>query len=678
MPSAVAKSNFHGRPVVAGGPAAAQPVRPTKLFIGGICRHTTTKQLRDHFSQHGRVLDCVAMRQPDGRSRGFGYVTLDSPGAAAKCLNEPQVIDGRVMDMKLAVPEGSAGAKAHAQETRVDPPAFGLLSGFGDGHQSVVAAAAAAQRNQHALHGAGAWPEVLGAYPGIGAGAMPWWAGLSVGHDVSSRGAVAPPLDCVEILSGARTSAALDALGGRSELPALLRPQTDSNTNRCVLEVSALAAPPPPQSPSAISFPMSAAAPAFVPSDTKVPADATQVPQASENPAPQPMAAPRARTPLGELTNVVGNTFGGHATQKRGDLDIHADFVKPPSGKLGRPAALQDPLVVVAEENHFVAEDDFLNEDSTVAKGMESPSSVQEPEAEVAAVTPHAAEALQGADDALPQDLPSVGSTLHAAGECRRCNFFPKGRCQNGRDCPFCHFPHEKRKPSRQEKRERQAAWLQQQQAKEGGSAPSTTVDESDSGEAEDEADLADAPSMVATPLGCSDMPLSEFEPDMPAFLGLPPVLVSAATLPDAAEARSLAPGLTARVVPPGLQECSPVGASATGFSQFQMSGSVPWQPDEEASPAFLGAAAARGFSFASPVLATAPASQVCSFSAPSTPSVVVMSKSLTAEAETQTIGDYMCRRCKADFEPAHLVQAAGEGVATPGEALELEPGSAR
>merc|ERR1719335_147910 len=93
-----------------GGPAAVRPeagMHPAKLFIGGITRHTTTKQLRDHFSRYGRVLDCVAMRLADGRPRGFGYVTLDSPFAAERCLAEPQIIDSRVVDMKRAVPEGS-------------------------------------------------------------------------------------------------------------------------------------------------------------------------------------------------------------------------------------------------------------------------------------------------------------------------------------------------------------------------------------------------------------------------------------------------------------------------------------------------------------------------------------------------------------------------------------------
>lgn len=77
---------------------------PTKLFIGGISKETTTKTLRDHFSQYARVLDCVAMKQPDGKSRGFGLVTVDSVAGAERCLGEPMVVDGRVVDMKMAVP----------------------------------------------------------------------------------------------------------------------------------------------------------------------------------------------------------------------------------------------------------------------------------------------------------------------------------------------------------------------------------------------------------------------------------------------------------------------------------------------------------------------------------------------------------------------------------------------
>lgn len=48
--------------------------------------------------------------------------------------------------------------------------------------------------------------------------------------------------------------------------------------------------------------------------------------------------------------------------------------------------------------------------------------------------------------------LPSIGSAQHAEGACKRCCFFPKGRCQNGYDCEFCHFEHEKRKRKKKKK----------------------------------------------------------------------------------------------------------------------------------------------------------------------------------------------------------------------------------
>mmetsp|Transcript_20296 Transcript_20296/g.38404 ORF Transcript_20296/g.38404 Transcript_20296/m.38404 type:complete len:727 (+) Transcript_20296:78-2258(+) len=58
---------------------------------------------------------------------------------------------------------------------------------------------------------------------------------------------------------------------------------------------------------------------------------------------------------------------------------------------------------------------------------------------------------------AVPQteQLPSLGSAQHFAGECKRCAFFSKGYCRKGKDCTFCHFPHDKRRPKRQERRDR-------------------------------------------------------------------------------------------------------------------------------------------------------------------------------------------------------------------------------
>jgi len=59
---------------------------------------------------------------------------------------------------------------------------------------------------------------------------------------------------------------------------------------------------------------------------------------------------------------------------------------------------------------------------------------------------------------APPGPLPSMGSAQHAEGACKRCCFFPKGRCQNGYNCEFCHFEHEKRKRKKKKKGARKSA----------------------------------------------------------------------------------------------------------------------------------------------------------------------------------------------------------------------------
>jgi hypothetical protein len=49
--------------------------------------------------------------------------------------------------------------------------------------------------------------------------------------------------------------------------------------------------------------------------------------------------------------------------------------------------------------------------------------------------------------------LPSVGSELHSKGDCKRCCFYPRGRCANGFSCDFCHYDHEKRQRKNKKKK---------------------------------------------------------------------------------------------------------------------------------------------------------------------------------------------------------------------------------
>lgn len=285
---------------VATAAAAPSPTsgRPVKLFVGGLTRNTTTKLLREHFGKYGRILDCVAMCQADGKPRGFGYVTLDSPTAADHCLAEPQVIDGRVVDMKRAVPaHGKAGSCGTAAETVRERPA---ALGFG-----------VAQQGRGFGCPPGAWDALLAyqaeAYATQAAAASAWastWADLDGGLDcleVLRRGSMPPsPCEALNLVNspafgaGLRSSL-LDTCGAP---PAdVLRPLADSGLG------------------------MSAAAQEFVPLKRSAVA-AILSPQKVALPTP---VGGRARCALGDITN---QTLGGDKFAKAPQF-ASADFSAP-------------------------------------------------------------------------------------------------------------------------------------------------------------------------------------------------------------------------------------------------------------------------------------------------------------------------------------------------------------
>eukprot|EP00419_Tripos_fusus_P023587 CAMPEP_0172721956 /NCGR_PEP_ID=MMETSP1074-20121228/80270_1 /TAXON_ID=2916 /ORGANISM="Ceratium fusus, Strain PA161109" /LENGTH=395 /DNA_ID=CAMNT_0013547829 /DNA_START=22 /DNA_END=1209 /DNA_ORIENTATION=- len=160
---------------------------PRKIFVGGLPHKTTTQHLREHFADFGSIMDAVVLRWPDGRSRGFGYVTFATAGAAAAALKTTHHVGGRQIDTKRAVPGTNkvfVGGLPHnctAAELREHFEAFGVVSdavvmidpvtnrsrGFGfvcflsgqEGSESV--AAALAKYSNHKIRGK--WIEVKSA-----------------------------------------------------------------------------------------------------------------------------------------------------------------------------------------------------------------------------------------------------------------------------------------------------------------------------------------------------------------------------------------------------------------------------------------------------------------------------------------------------------------------------------
>jgi RNA recognition motif-containing protein len=103
-----------------------------KLFLGGVAPNTDTEAVRDHFSRYGVITDAIVMYK-DGKHRGFGFVTFESEDAMHAALAEEQVIDGRTIDIKQAVP-GGGGAPASGKGGSYGGGGGGSYGGGGSGY----------------------------------------------------------------------------------------------------------------------------------------------------------------------------------------------------------------------------------------------------------------------------------------------------------------------------------------------------------------------------------------------------------------------------------------------------------------------------------------------------------------------------------------------------------------
>jgi hypothetical protein len=67
-----------------------------RLYVGNLAFHTTEDTLKDHFSPVGNVSEAViVLDRMTGRSRGFGFVTMEAEDAAKRAAAE---LDGSLLD----------------------------------------------------------------------------------------------------------------------------------------------------------------------------------------------------------------------------------------------------------------------------------------------------------------------------------------------------------------------------------------------------------------------------------------------------------------------------------------------------------------------------------------------------------------------------------------------------
>ncbi|KAJ7579907.1 heterogeneous nuclear ribonucleoprotein HRP1 [Mycena floridula] len=79
--------------------------RATKLFIGGLAGTVTSDSMREFFSQYGKVVESTVMLDREtGRSKGFGFISLEDTDVQPFLGFGKLEIDGKLIDVKLAQP----------------------------------------------------------------------------------------------------------------------------------------------------------------------------------------------------------------------------------------------------------------------------------------------------------------------------------------------------------------------------------------------------------------------------------------------------------------------------------------------------------------------------------------------------------------------------------------------
>ena len=80
-----------------GIPPKFRLLQDSKIFIGGLAKHTTADTLLGYFSQFGDIFDHIVMSHPSG------FVSFFEMDSVDKCLNAgPHYIDGQVVNVKKA------------------------------------------------------------------------------------------------------------------------------------------------------------------------------------------------------------------------------------------------------------------------------------------------------------------------------------------------------------------------------------------------------------------------------------------------------------------------------------------------------------------------------------------------------------------------------------------------
>lgn len=81
---------------------SASPQSPHRLFVGGLCKLTTEKRLKEYFSAFG-FLDYVNIVCDEyGVSRGFAFISFNEQYVTEEILSKIHILDKKQLDIKKA------------------------------------------------------------------------------------------------------------------------------------------------------------------------------------------------------------------------------------------------------------------------------------------------------------------------------------------------------------------------------------------------------------------------------------------------------------------------------------------------------------------------------------------------------------------------------------------------
>mmetsp|Transcript_32494 Transcript_32494/g.64466 ORF Transcript_32494/g.64466 Transcript_32494/m.64466 type:complete len:529 (+) Transcript_32494:103-1689(+) len=91
-----------------------------KIFIGGLSWQTTEANLRYYFEKYGELADVALMiDKRSGKPRGFGFIKMKDPAAADIVMSNEHTIDGRLVDVKRALPRDKAPGPSRSEACKI-------------------------------------------------------------------------------------------------------------------------------------------------------------------------------------------------------------------------------------------------------------------------------------------------------------------------------------------------------------------------------------------------------------------------------------------------------------------------------------------------------------------------------------------------------------------------------